>query len=1217
MKRRVPWLMTVVVALSANALAQVTTSRLDGSVKDQTGAVIPGATIVLTNMETNATATTKTNELGVFVFAQVPVGRYLVSAEAPGFKKLVVENVKVDIGIPATVTFTLEVGEVTDVVEVTASEGQAVINTVNAELNTVVSRRQILDLPLNGRDPIDLALLQAGVANNGTRNTTGINGLRGTYNNLTHDGINIQDNYIRSGGLFAVSAPGVENTGEFSITTQNIQADEGFGTSQVKLVTPSGGNEYHGSVFEFHRNTILDANSFFNNADGLEREKLIRNQFGGRISGPIFRNKLFFFAHYEGFREATSSSQLREVLTESARRGLFTYRRSDTGALNTVNLLTLGTPFTIDPVIARLIDLQPLPNSTGVGDGFNTGAFRFNSRNPTTFDRWGFRLDYDWRESHHFEAIYSQFHFEFPNDTFNGIGEVFPGLPGGGQRSLRKLGSFAWRWGISPVINNELRWGFQHAPVEFFNAQEFPEGFQLSFPITDYPIQNFLPQGRTAPNYELMDNLSWVKGDHTLRFGGHVRWVSADTFAHFNTLPLYQLGFQGGNPTPFSQSAFPGITTDDFQRAQSIAALLGGFLDRAQQTFNVTSRTSGFVPAAPQRRLLQQRFLAFYGADTWRMRPSLTLNYGLRWEWHTVPDEAHGLGFLPVGGVEALFDPFAVLDFAGGDTGRRFFNDDFNNFAPSFSLAWDPFGTGKTSIRTGYSISYVIDNNLRAVENAFDANAGLTSTVLLAGLRGTVSQGLPPVPVPRFMVPRTAADNIAEDFSNGLYTIDPNLRVPYIQQWSLGIEREIFPDTALEVRYVGNRGTKLGRAIDLNQMIVRENGFVEEVLRAQQNMLHCRDSQGNPIPNPRPNDRRCEPGFTPLQLQIFPRLNFAGRTLLGDATVQAFILQGQVGAIVQQIMLNRQSLFAGSAQIGPDFFYPNPNAFLSDLYSNYSWSTYHALQAEVRRRFSQGLYFQANYTFSKVLTDTAGNINQVNFDAYMDLQQPALEKRRANFDITHVFNANFIYELPLGPGKRFWHFSRWPRKLVEGWQIQGIVNWQTGVPITIISGRATINRPGRSDTNTVDTSLTVKQLQDMVGIFFLPPDHPAVLSGARPARQPVIFDPRLIGPDGRANVEFFQNPTAGRAGTLALTPISGPAFFNADFGLIKRTSLSETKNLEFRVEFFNIFNHTNFAEVISQDFFGNIVENVNNTTFGALVATFPPRIIQFALKVNF
>jgi hypothetical protein len=1213
------------VALAVTALGQVTTSRLDGSVKDQTGAVIPGAVVTLTNLETNAKSTTKTSEVGLFIFTQVPVGRYSVSTEAAGFKKLVVENVKVDISIPATVNVTLEVGEVTEVVEVTASEGQTVINTVNAELNTVVTRRQILDLPLNGRDPIQLAFLQAGVVDPGFRDGQAINGLRGTFNNITQDGINVQDNYIRSGGLFAQSAPGVEETAEFSITTQNIGADAGIGVAQVKLVTPSGTNEYHGSAFEFHRNTIFDANRFFNNADGVPRNKLIRNQFGGRVGGPILKNKLFFFSHYEGFREATGTSIQQEVLTDSARRGLFTYRRTDNGQLNTVNLLTLGTAFNIDSFMANLINRQPTPNSTGLGDGFNTGGFRFNSSTPTRSDLWGFRIDYDLSQKHHFEGVYRQFRFNFPNDQFNGIGETFPGLPGAGQRSVRPLGSFAWRWNLTPVLNNELRWGFAQGNPIFFAPDGFPAEFEVSFPITTNPIRNFsntgLPQGRTSPVYEVIDNASWVKSNHSLIFGGHMRWVKADSFIGANLVPLYTLGFNGPNPAPFTQGALPAVSTDDFSRALSIAALLSGFLESVDQSFNITSRTSGFVPGAPQRRILTQNFLTFHGGDTWRLRENFTLNLGLRWEWHMVPNETRGLGFLPVGTPATLFNPNVTLDFAGKGTGHPFFNDDFNNFAPSISFAWDPFGTGKTSVRAGYSISYVVDNNLRAVENAFDANSGLNSSVHVSGpeLRGTVSQNhFVPTP-PQFMVPRTMADNIALSPFEGMYTIDPNMRTPYVQQWSLSVEREIFRDTALEVRYVGNRGTKLTRAIDLGQMIVRQNGFVDDVLRAQQNALHCRDSMGNPVPNPT-NTSGCDPGYQLQRLQIFPMLAFGGRTLLRNPSVINSIVQGQVGAIVQLIAQGRAGLFdpRAGARIGPEFFFPNPNAFLVDYLSNYSWSTYHALQVELRRRLSQGLYFQANYGFAKALTDTAGTPNQVNFDAYMDNSQPALEKRRAVFDIRHVFNGNFIYELPIGPGKSWLSSNGLVSRLaLQGWEIGGIMTWRSGVPVSIISGRATINRSGRSETNTVITSLTGDQLRDMTGVFRMPANHPAVQNHVLTAGQVVLFDPRLIGPNGRASTEFFQNPGAGQAGTLALTPVSGPGFFNFDFSVIKKTPIRESMNLEFRAEFFNIFNHTNFDPSASLDAFNNIRENINSTSFGTVVSTFDPRIIQFALKINF
>lgn len=1233
MKRRVFWLITLVVALSASVFAQVTTSRLDGSVKDQTGAVIPEATIVLTNMETNAAATTKTNELGVFVFAQVSAGRYSVSAEAPGFKKFVVENVKIDVSIPATVNFTLEVGEVTDVVEVTASEGQTVINTVNAELNTLVSRRQILDLPLNGRNPLELAGLQAGVTTNVDTRTAAVNGLRGTYNNLTQDGINIQDNFIRTDGFFGVTAPSVENVAEFSITTQNTGADAGIGVTQVKLITPSGSNEYHGSLFWFHRNTVLDANNFFNNALGLEREKLIRNQYGGRAGGPIFRDKLFFYSFYQGTRERSGASVLRFTLTEAARRGLYTYQAND-GSTQTVDLFELAArrpdptlgPLRADAAITELINLTPTPNDFTVGDRFNTAGFRFNSSVQADDDLVGFRIDYHPSLNHQVEAIFHYFDSRFPNDVFNDIGETFPGIPGGGQASTRKLGSYAWRWTPGPTLTNELRWGFQHAPVAFTNAQTFEQGYQLRFPefnpdpavpadtIVDNPIQNFLPQGRTAPVYELVDNVSWVKGNHALRFGGHLRWSNVDSFNNFGSIPEYQLGFGGVNGNPLTTGAFPGgIGSNDFNRASAILALLGGVVERATQTFNVRDRTSGFVPGLGEERRYRQRFLAFYGGDTWRLRQNLTLNLGLRWEWHSVPTEAGGLFLFPRDGFAGLRDPNAVLDFFGTGTGREIADNDLNNFAPSVSFAWDPFGTGKTSIRAGFGISYVVDNIFTAFANATGANDGLSQTVTRADLRGTVSSGgIQPIPEPEFMVPRTILDNLALNPFPALFTVDPKLRVPYVQQWTLSLERQLFADTAIEIRYVGNRGTKLVRAIDINQMDVVNNGFAADVLRAQQNMLHCRDSMGNGIPNPT-SARLCDAGYQIQTLQIFPLLGFRGRTLLNNATVRTFITTGEAAQIVVLMFQGRDSVFdpASGAQIGPDFFFPNPNAFVTDFVGNNSFSTYHALQFEARRRLAQGFYFQFNYSFGKALTDFAGS--QSNFSGRLDNNRPLLEKQRANFDVTHTANLNFVYELPFGPGARFLSGSRgvWG-KLLEGWQMNGILQARSGPPISIISGRGTFNRTGfgRGDNNSANTTLTAEQLRQMSGLFFLSDGTPS------------IFDPRLIGPDGRANTQFFSNPNAGQVGTLGLTPIDGPGYVNVDFGLLKKTRfstfLNESTEFEFRWEMFNAFNRTNFLTGLPNDSSGNkIAEDINSVEFGRISGAFAPRIMQVALKINF
>src|SRR5262249_4574057 len=286
-----------------------------------------------------------------------------------------------------------------------------------------IFEKQINDLPLNGRNPVQLATLQAGVAtNSGMRNAT-INGMRGSFNNITWDGINIQENYLRgnaSSGLFAQASPSVVAVGEFTITTQNASAADGTGAAQVKLVTPRGSTDFHGQLFEFHRNDAIDANSFFNNAADLDKEKLIQNQFGFGIGGPIKlpgkvfgplgfnTNKLFFYAYDEETREAEQAALTRTVLYQAARQGAFTYLRSDNGQLQTINLLSL-TGRQVDPRIRDLLALTPTPNdpNASAGDRINTGAFRFNSPSGSNERLWGFRIDYNHSERHRFEGIYS------------------------------------------------------------------------------------------------------------------------------------------------------------------------------------------------------------------------------------------------------------------------------------------------------------------------------------------------------------------------------------------------------------------------------------------------------------------------------------------------------------------------------------------------------------------------------------------------------------------------------------------------------------------------------------------------------------------------------------------------------------------------------------------------------------------------------------------
>jgi hypothetical protein len=1194
-------LAAITLCVSLNCLAQSFNSTVNGTVKDQTGAVIQGAKVTLIDLSTLREMVAVTNEQGIFVFADVRAGKYKLTAERDGFKKSEVTDVQVNVSTPATVNFELPAGQIAEVITTTATEAQAVVNTENATLQTTVFERQINDLPLNGRNPLTLAGLQAGVNASGGNRTATVNGLRGTFTNLTWDGININDNFIRTDSFFGVAAPSVVSVAEFTLTTQNGGPTDGLGVAQVKLITPRGSTEYHGSLFEFHRNDALDANSFFNNAAGIDKAKLIQNQFGFSFGGPVklpkafgplafAADQLFFYGYYEGTRVRTDTSVLRTVLTANARQGQFTYRRADNGQLNTVNVLNLGR-LSADPKTQALIATTPLPNDLTTADITanpalaNTAGFRFNS--PTGFDSdlWGFRVDYDATARHRFEAIYSRFTFNFPNSG----GEPFPGRPGDGQSSVRPRGSFAWNWTPTNSLNNEARFGFNNYDVRFFTNEKFADGFQLTFPVITDPVDNFLPQGRIADNYEVIDNANWIAGSHQVRFGGNYRRVYVEPFNAGGTVPLYTVGFNPtGNPNPLQTSLFAGgISANDFTRASSILAILAAPVSQAAQSFFSTSRTSGFVSGAPERQMFEYYGLAFYGGDTWRIRRNFSLNAGLRWEYISVPTEKRGLALLPrTKGLEALFDPNAVLDFAGSGTGRPFFNEDYNNFAPSISLAWDPFGDGKTSIRAGYSISYVVDNNITTVLNAaIRGNDGLQATVTLPNIRGTVSGGgIAPIQPPDFKVPRTVAENLAINTQGALFTIDPNYRTPYVQQWTLSFEREILPDTVFEARYVGNRGIGLTRAIDVNQVRIFDNGFLDDFRRAERNLAR----NGNPAVG--------EP------LLVFPKLGLQG--LLTNATIRNLIANGEAGELARIYVINR-GLFlvpgVNGSQLGPEFFLrANPNIFVADYVGNGSFSNYHGLQAEVRRRLRHGLYFQANYTFSKAFSDFEGT--QANFAALLDLGSTnAVEKQRIGDDITHVFKANAVYELPFGAGKRFFDGKGALDKIAGGWSLNPIIRWQSGEPISIVSARGTLNRTGRSAKNAAVTALSISDLQAKTGLF-------------KDAQgRPVLFDPSLIGADGRATTRFFQNPASGTLGTLQLTPVSGPGRFDLDLGVIKRTGITERVNFEFRFEAFNLLNHTNF-DVVNAN---TPNQNINNINFGRITATFAPRILQFAGKVNF
>ena len=1154
-KLRGMWIGLVPILLAAflPVAAQVLTSRVDGTVRDQSGAVLPGVSVTLTNVDTNAATEAVTSDIGLYVFPQVPRGFFRVTAQLPGFKTAVIEGVRVELDTPTSVDVVLEVGGVDEQVTVSAAATQAVINQVNAEINTNLNREQVKELPLNGRNVTQLALTQAGVTSVGGARSASINGTRGTFNNFTLDGINNQDTLIRTDSLFGVIPVQESFIEEINITTANSEVDAGMGASQTQFVTRSGSNEFHGELFYYHQNDALNATDFFNNAAGVPKERLLNHQYGFNLGGPILKDKLFFFFNYEREPSPSTVSVVRTVLRNPARAGNFTYVRQDTGELATLNLFEL-TGLSPDPAIQSLVSLTPPPNDATAGDGRNTAGFRFNSPDSSTGEWIVFRGDYEINSSHSLTGTFHQFTLDVPNSAFNGIDSVYPGLPGAGQGSDRRLGSFSLRSGLSPTVTNEGRFGFQVASVGFFTNETFAPGYRLSLAGGfSNPVQDFMAQGRDTRNLDAMDNLTWVTGNHTIKFGGGVRWTQVDLFNDDGIVPTYYLGFGPGHPDPLVPGLFPGgISSSDLGAASGILATLAGVVDEADQTFNVASVGSGYVDGASETNILNQNFVNIYLADTWRINPKFTLNFGFRWEFHSVPDETRGLALLPVGGPESVLDPNAVIDFAGASNGRPFFKNDLNNYAPSVGFAWRI--ADHTVLRAGYGLNYVVDNNFTTTLNAMRGNDGLSLTQTVSGISGTVSSGgLVPIPVPEFKVPRTARDQVLADPTTALFTIDENLRTPYVQQWNIGLQHEFLQNTAVELRYVGNHGIKLTRAIDLNQVLLPPE-FVADFRRAQRNLA----AYGDPYAG--------EP------LQLLPRLGFGG--FLQSGGVQNWIRNGEIGQYLGGFLApNRRFFFAGEggerfgSALPISLILRNPNAFVADVVGNNAFSKYNGLQFEIRRQFRGGFSGQFNYTWGKVLTNFAGS--QTNFRGYFDNAQQHLEIMRPDYDITHTYNANWVWEIPFGKGRRWMNGGGFMDYIAGGWDLSGFLRIRSGEVVNIISGRGTINRGGsRALTNTVHLlGMDNRELQNKTGSF-------------RDSQGRVIlFDHRLIADGGGMESRYFANPAMLEAGTLGLSPVSGPWYASLDLGVRKSFPIpvTEESRLQLRFDFFNSLNRTNFV----------------------------------------
>ena len=1279
----------LVLASCTVGLSQGTSGRLSGTVSTTDG-VVPGATVTATDNTTGKEQTTTTNESGEYSFPQLEFGTYTVKISATGFKTFVANDVKVDVGREYTLDRQLEVGSVTETVTVTA--GADVVTANTAQVSNTVSPQQILSLPLITRNPLSLTGLQAGVSANSAQLTT-INGMRTTFTNITRDGINIQDTFIRSNATdFAPGRPSVDDTGEFTIATTNQEADQGYGGAQIRLVTPRGTKDFHGALFAYNRNSEFAANSFFRNRANLPRPFRNRNQFGGKLSGPmwvpgfneggpmLYKDKGFFFFAYEGIRDPLGVTNTRTILTPSARNGTLIFPRALAGdpftnanglscpsgavgsACTVTNILTFArsfggafatVPAAVDPLIlARVISQLPTTGNTNtVGDGLNTTGFSLNRASNQERDQYSTRVDVDFNDKDSFLVVFNY------NKELNLRPDVdtttfFP-TPLVVQTSANKQFTIAYRRLLSSRFVNEFRAGFFSSEVPFDSTNAYPEYF-LSIPLVTIPENTFTDQGRNTKNFTISDNADYIWGKHTFRFGGQMQIFRVNAYNDVGTVPTVTIAAGSGTPSFSANTHFPNvctpacpntsvINTTQLGTANGMLGLFGGLFNSVTQSFNMVDPSTGFSRGATAYTPFRYEAHSLYFFDRWSVTNQLTLGLGMRYELYPAMRLNNGLALEPVipegaDPLAAVLNPAGTYNIIGGNAGRKnaYYKTDYDNFAPNLGFAWNPsfdegfmgylFGQNKTVIRGGYSWIYGNDSLVTSINNAAVGNAGLGRTALsFINLNGRLGTGpIPTVPLPANPVfPTTYLQNNAPPVSNffgTVFGIDPNIQTPRIEQYNFGIQREFFGNTAVEIRYVGTRSNNLGRGVDYNQIDIFNNGFLADFLRAQANLRLTGDPfcvaagcQPLTIFQAAPN---LPVTGVPGRLGVAPTTASTPAGTLGRTTFLNALANGTPADLALLFVnsggnLNNQpctatSALCNAANVPRVNFFRNNSTGVVDLFLNDGRYDYNSVQMEVRRRFSNGLYFQANYTFSKNLTDAVGTSQQL-FEPYLDINNKELDRQRADFDTTHAFNFNGIYQLPFGKGKMFLNKGGLIDKIFGGFEISGLMQWTSGAPITFTDTRGTLNRNARSTRQTPSSTLTNAEIRALAGVFRAPNGNiyfinPAILNSAGQAS------------GGYGSTPFpgqvFFNVEAGQTGNVGRALIDGPSYMNVNMALLKSIRFTETMRIQLRMEAFNVFNSVNFVQ--NTQFAG-----INSATFGQISSTFDPRQVQFAARFEF
>jgi hypothetical protein len=1229
-------------------LAQSTGGRILGRVADPSGAVLAGVKVTLVNDATGASSDARTNESGDYVFPQVAVGSYRLEFEQTGFKKNVQRGVTVDLNQVVTVNMVMQIGETKETVEVTSEA--PLVDTTSTQLGAVMDQRQVSTLPLNSRDTYQLLQLQPGVQGVGGSDlfygsnqagAVSVNGGRGRSNNFSVNGGDGNDLFVNSPAI----QPTPDSIEEFRVLSNTFDAEYGRNSGAViNVVTKSGTNGFHGSAYEFFRNQSLNAKGYLD----LRRADDKQNQFGGTFGGPIKKDRTFFFVSYEGRRVVHGiSSDPVAVPTAAERAGDFSATPFDpsavigtqtfadilnarSGCLN--GAAHVGDAFAslfpnsqvpvgcFDPVTLDIVNhFVPCPNADpNCSNPSNAdNGFRSIPNEDSHANQFTLKIDHRLTDKQNLSAYY-YFNDSFDAQPFTRFQAATPNLLqgfGNNNAFRSQQVNLTHTWTITPTTVNELRLTyfresqgtFLHpqrtalvtdscsssvASICFTGTSDTPsviapnpklgitpslganrEGLPFISISGGFTIgNNFegeLPQ--TGNTYQVSDNITRVIGNHTTKFGADFRNQRFVQTLYFDVNGDFSY-FGGGPNDP--------IATDQNGNQNLFPNYFFGLPD-------------SYLQGSAQTEDVRGNSIYLFAQDSWKIKPNLTLNYGLRWEFNqplydaggryqtfrpgqattTFPcqlsaDSQASLGYpdnncSPGGSAAAVFPLGLVVP---GDKGvpRGLTSSYYKAWAPRIGVAWDPWKNGKTTIRGGWGLFYNPIEQLVLEQFQGEPPFG-GSSLISEGLFNTpfVGQDATITPNPFNGIlnpPRGQAVDWSAFRPILLFgELEPHLRAQYTAQYNFGITRELFRDTVLSLGYVGSQGHRLLATRDINY------GNPQTCVDLQ----NISDLTGD-------GNLACGPFFADSSFTIAANEIPAGVTLHMPYGSQA-VVTGPNPTPITLVGLRKYSSPSCDPFTGNGCPSDGVPVFSSIFAQNTeAASNYNSLQASLEKRFSHGLQFQIAYTWSKSID---------NASSFENILKPICDRCNRSlslFDARHRFVLSYLWELPVPK------YSGFKGVTLNGWAVSGITSFQTGFPIRIQSSNDS------ELMNSFDFELPGKP--DLIGPFH-------------------TQDPRTHG-----GYQFDPNSFALPQQTDTSTPLQllgnsprticcGPGINNFDFSVQKITPVGEGKRIEFRAEYFNIFNTTQF---LNPD--GNISDGAD---FGRVKRTRDPRNIQFALKFAF